>query len=675
VLFGVSVLTAAFMGSQVLPDLDMNTINMHVNFDEARLFDYDIDKNDLLQSVMYIADDRINERKAANQVADSGISVYSGFKIMGTSVSELGGGIVNTDGMFSGTMFGGAVSGGDLECTILLNDKKKRKASAGDIAAKVAEDILSAKYDKYEDGKFIASYNLSEFTNISYSFNSIAEVASLDSDFVQLNVYSANQKDLENEVKNITAALRNAGIKGLTSVANTVDNPQLEYRLIIDKEALSAKAGGYNATVLLELLRRFKEPSASASVTLDNADGSAYTYNITFYPSARKVEKWYRTNSERYGRLYVEESLVTDENGVDRVEESYFTYDGAGTKYHLTKIEENGREKFVETANAYFTLEKKSDILYFSTDYRNPIDTAYDLLHYELPYENLLTGETGTVPLHEVLKEECIERNDDGEPVNIVQTPAYTKVTKSGGARYMPITIYFNGDTSVNQVKSAINKTLNNFYKSEGLPDGVSYGFSSSTALVDEIFSTLYFILGVGIVLIYLVMVGQFRSLKDPFIILFTILLAFTGSVFSLAVFGMELSIISIMAFIVLAGVVVNNGIVFIDYTNQLTRGGMPIREAILKTASSRLRPILMTAFTTIISLLVMAFDGTQAASILRPMGTAAVGGLLYSTMLTLFIVPILLDIFKKERPGKKKRIRLFAENYEYFNRQEREGK
>jgi preprotein translocase subunit SecF len=472
--------------------------------------------------------------------------------------------------------------------------------------------------------------------------------------------------------------LRTAGLKGVTAVENTLENRATEYRLVLDKEAVSKKTGGFNAMVILELLKRFTAPSSFASVTLVDQNGIKRSYDATAYSSAREVLKWYRIDADRflkpsenvYDKIYIEESL---ENGT--VVEKYYTYDITGFKWHLEKrTDADGIEFFANveqtTGKIRFSLYKKSEILYYSTEFRDAITSARELLYYQMPYENPLNGETGTVALHELLAEESLVRDDDGNPVDIVKVPSYGKVGKTGGARYLPITVYFSGDTDINRVKSAVDKAISAYYKTNGAVEGVSYGFSSSTALVDDIFETLYFVLGIGVVFIYFVMVAQFRSFKDPFIIMFTILLAFTGSVFSLFLFGMELSMLSIIAFIVLAGVVVNNGIVFIDYVNQQIAKGAMVREAILKTAGDRLRPILMTALTTIMSLLVMAFDTSQAASILRPMGVAAVGGLIYSTLLTLIIVPVMFEFFNKEKKNGKKRFRLFAENYEYFNKE-----
>ncbi|MDR2047116.1 MAG: efflux RND transporter permease subunit [Clostridiales bacterium] len=702
VLLGFAALAAFTVNSSILPELDMNTINMHFDVDETKLYEYGFDKNDVLQALMYATDDAV-ERRGEREIADSSVSVYTGFKIMGSSIEDMSGGLINTDGMFGGTLLGGAVSsGGDLECTVLLNDKKIRKKSAADIAGEIAREISAVTYGQTGAGGgsgLFGGINLggidlggidwdailgggasasgekpfSDFVRISYSFNSIAEIAALDNDYVQLNVYADDMTILEAQTAALTETIRN-NARGVTAVSNTLENRAYEYRLILDKDKVSQKTGGFNATVIMELLRRFTEPASGSAVTLTDADGKKTSYDVTVYSSEREVKKWYRidvaklsgADAGRYKNIYVEEYAAKDENGKDTVVAAYYTYDTAGIKWALEKRADGA---FVNDG-ADILLYKKSDTIYYSTEFRDAIASAKDLLYYELPYENFLTGETGTVALYELLSEECIIRSENGEPTDITKTPADMKITKTSGSRYLPITVYFGSGTGVNAVKSEINRAVAAYYSENAKPGGLTYGFSSSTALADEIFSTMFFVLGLGVVFIYLVMVAQFRSLKDPLIIMFTVLLAFTGSMFALVMFGMEISMFSIIAFIVLAGVVVNNGIVFIDYTNRQIAEGKSVREAILKTAEDRLRPILMTALTTIMSLLVMAFDASQAASVLRPMGVAATGGLLYATLLTLIIVPTLFELFNKEKKNGKKRFRLFAENYEYFNKE-----
>ena len=143
-------------------------------------------------------------------------------------------------------------------------------------------------------------------------------------------------------------------------------------------------------------------------------------------------------------------------------------------------------------------------------------------------------------------------------------------------------------------------------------------------------------------------MVAQFQSLLSPFIVMFTIPLAFTGGFFALYFAGMPLSVVALIGLILLMGIVVNNGIVFVDYVNQMRRQGLSKREALLETGRDRIRPILRTALTTILAFTTMAFDQSAGAVMMKPLALTTIGGLIYATVLTLFIVPVLYDVFHR---------------------------
>ena len=156
-----------------------------------------------------------------------------------------------------------------------------------------------------------------------------------------------------------------------------------------------------------------------------------------------------------------------------------------------------------------------------------------------------------------------------------------------------------------------------------------------------------------AIVFIYLIMVAQFQSLLSPFIVMFTIPLAFTGGLLGLLVTRQILSVTSMLGFLILAGIVVNNGIVFVDYVNQLRLNGVDKRTALLETGRARIRPILMTAMTTILAMSTMALGVGMGSELSQGLSIVTIGGLLYATLLTLFIVPILYDIFHRREMKK----------------------
>ena len=157
--------------------------------------------------------------------------------------------------------------------------------------------------------------------------------------------------------------------------------------------------------------------------------------------------------------------------------------------------------------------------------------------------------------------------------------------------------------------------------------------------------------MALALLFVYFVMVAQFQSLLSPFIVLFTIPLAFTGGMIGLMIGGEQLSVISLMGFLVLMGVVVNNGIVFVDYANQLRIGGLERTDALVATGRTRMRPILMTTLTTVLAMVTMIFSKDAGSEMGKGMAIVIVGGLSYATLMTLFIVPVMYDLFYRKPP------------------------
>ena len=178
------------------------------------------------------------------------------------------------------------------------------------------------------------------------------------------------------------------------------------------------------------------------------------------------------------------------------------------------------------------------------------------------------------------------------------------------------------------------------------LPEGVTYEFNGENETIMESMYDLVKMMALGFLLVYLIMVAQFQSLKSPFIVMFTIPLAFTGGLLALLIFGKELSIIAMIGLTLLMGIIVNNGIVLVDYTNQLRGRGLTKRQAIIEAGATRMRPVMMTSLTTILGLIVMAIGKTAGTDMMQPIALVCIGGLLYATVLTLLVVPVIYDIF-----------------------------
>ena len=224
-------------------------------------------------------------------------------------------------------------------------------------------------------------------------------------------------------------------------------------------------------------------------------------------------------------------------------------------------------------------------------------------------------------------------------------------ITSEDQTQYVSVTAdTLDGYNTTVQAR-VLEKKLNEFALSNEMPEGCSFSMGGESDSVNFMVNEMVQWLALALPFVYLVMVAQFQSLLSPFIVLFTIPLAFTGGLLGMLFTGQQLTMISLMGFIVLMGTVVNNGIVFVDYANQLRLGGMERRAALIATGKTRMRPILMTTLTTVLAMLQLVFSNDMASQLMSGMAIVIICGLSYATLMTLYIVPILYDILFRKPP------------------------
>ena len=232
-----------------------------------------------------------------------------------------------------------------------------------------------------------------------------------------------------------------------------------------------------------------------------------------------------------------------------------------------------------------------------------------------------------------------------GEVAEVKETVSLNSIQRDQQRRCITVTATIADGYNVTKVTSAVQKALG----SVTLPEGVAVEFDGENEQIMNAMQQLLLMLLLGVVLVYLIMVAQFQSLKSPFIVMFTIPLAFTGGFLALLISGIEVSVISLIGFVMLVGIIVNNGIVLVDYINQQRLAGMGLREAIIDAGVTRLRPILMTSLTTILGLIVTALAKNAGTALIQPIALVCIGGLLYATLMTLFVVPCMYEILSKK--------------------------
>ena len=232
------------------------------------------------------------------------------------------------------------------------------------------------------------------------------------------------------------------------------------------------------------------------------------------------------------------------------------------------------------------------------------------------------------------------------EIASIEETESLSSIRRESQRRYLTVSGQIEEGYNVGLVSNDVEAAFADFE----LPEGCAMEFAGENETIMEAMEQLVKMLLVAVAFIYLIMVAQFQSLLSPFIVMFTIPLAFTGGFLGLFLTGQEVSVIAMIGFVMLAGIIVNNGIVLVDYVNQLRRDGVEKREAIVEAGVTRMRPILMTALTTILGLATMAIGVGTGAEMMQPVAIVTIGGLLYATLMTLFVVPVLYDLFHRKK-------------------------
>lgn len=224
-------------------------------------------------------------------------------------------------------------------------------------------------------------------------------------------------------------------------------------------------------------------------------------------------------------------------------------------------------------------------------------------------------------------------------------------INRDGQERSVQFTVQYSNQTTLGEFKTAVQQKLDDL----DLDDSISVSYTGDFDLLQDTEKQLMMAFALAVVLVYLVMAAQFESFKYPFVIMLSVPLIFIGVSLALYVTQTPISATALIGLIVLAGIVVNNAIVLIDYILQLKTRGYSAYDAIVESVKVRTRPILMTALTTILGLLPVAFGIGQGTEIQQPMGITVIGGMVSSTFLTLFVIPIIFSYFDPETRQHKK--------------------
>lgn len=225
-------------------------------------------------------------------------------------------------------------------------------------------------------------------------------------------------------------------------------------------------------------------------------------------------------------------------------------------------------------------------------------------------------------------------------------------ITHDNQKRSLQVTAGVKDDYNITLATDDVKKMIND---KKLIPANVKMEYAGQNEEIMDSMKQMMLMIIVGFILVYLIMVAQFQSLRSPFIVIFTIPLAFTGGMLALLICRQDVSVVSMMGFVMLMGVVVNNAIVLVDCINRFRMEGMEMDEAIISAGSVRMRPVLMTAITTVLGLMPLALGIGTGAEMIQPVALVCIGGLIYATIMTLVIIPVMYKIFARKHIEKIK--------------------
>ncbi len=378
----------------------------------------------------------------------------------------------------------------------------------------------------------------------------------------------------------------------------------------------------------------------TSAMDMSSLTGSGVKINIR----GKDLDKLQTVSEDIMKRLEDVDGLTEISNGLeDAGEEFRISVDKAkAMKYSLTvaQVYQQIYAKLKDASSASTLSTDTDDLGVYISDSSDEKLTRADIKKMKIEYTDTSTQKTKKVKLSKI--------------ADFKTADSPNTIQHESQMRFLSVTAAIEDGYIVSDVSSKVEKALSD-YKA---PVGYEVELDGENEATMEAMGQVMLMMLLGIVLMYLIMVAQFQSLLSPFIILFTIPLAFTGGFLGLWVTGSDVSVIAMIGFVMLAGIIVNNGIVLVDYINQLRRVGTEKKEAIVEAGRTRLRPILMTAVTTILGLIPMVVGKSMGTDMTRPMAIVTIGGLIYGTLLTLFVVPCIYDLLNRNKDITEKEIK-----------------
>lgn len=431
------------------------------------------------------------------------------------------------------------------------------------------------------------------------------------------------------DVEDVGALVSTSDLMGTQTVTNQVSF----YAITNENPKLS------NKELQKEIEKRTKDVDGELTIHMSNMDMSALgSAGVNVQIQGKDLDKLQEISSDV-------KKIVTDTKGTQNV------FDGTeenGEELRISVDKEKAAKYGLTVAQVYQELygelAEPKQAMTLGTDTYD-----YDVYVIDDDREKLTRQDVKDMVISAKQQDGTSKDVKLSEIASFEDTTTLQSINHFAQNRYMSVTAEIKEGYNIGLVSNQLKQKLEK-YKT---PEGYEIKMAGEDETINEAMTELFKMLGLALVFMYLIMVAQFQSLRSPFIIMFTVPLAFTGGLLALWLAGMSVSVIAMIGFVMLSGIIVNNGIVFIDYTNQLIAGGMLKKEALVTAGKTRLRPIIMTALTTILGLFTLAMGVGMGADMVQPMAVVTIGGLIYGTILTLVVVPCIFSLFHKREKAR----------------------
>ena len=430
-----------------------------------------------------------------------------------------------------------------------------------------------------------------------------------------------------------------ASILGMTGSAGSTEVSELTIYGLIDESSELSSITIRNR--LDEALSPLKEryPYTIAGMSTMNFSGSLSSDDVSITLYANDLAVLQETAERIAGALRALDGIAEASSGADETMPTlHVSVDKAKAAAHGLTV----AETYLKLAEVLKNTASSTSVTSNATSLDVTVITDDGVPHSRSELENLtfsVKRQDGTV--------ETVALSDVAA---VTETRTLASISRVDQRRCLTITARLEEGRNVTLMSGEVKKAVD----SVPLPAGCTLVYDGQNEAINDALKDLVWMLALGVLIIYLIMVAQFQSLLSPFIVIGTVPLAFAGGFLALWITGIEIGIVPMIGFIMLVGIAVNNGIVLVDCANRFREEGMGKRDAIVKATLIRLRPVLMTALTTILGLLPLAIGFGTGAEIVEPVAVVCIGGLTYATLTTAFIIPVLYDLFRRDKKPRR---------------------